>query len=47
MVEFGFTVLANNVLGDLNEAYFGPVGRALTENQLFNLEQSLVVHKIK
>ena len=47
MAEFGFTILANNALGDLNEAYFGPVGRALKEDQLFNLEQSLVVRKIK
>ena len=38
MAEFGFTIVANNTLGDLNEAYFGPVGRALKENQLFNLE---------
>ena len=47
MAEFSFTIVANNTLGDLNEAYFGPVGRALKEDQLFNLEQSLVVRKIK
>ena len=31
-------------LKDLNSEYFGPVGRTLQENQLFNLEHFLVAN---
>ena len=32
----------NLTLEDLNSLYFGPVGRTLSENQIFKLEHFLV-----
>ncbi len=40
--EQGFEVTDNKTLADLNEPYFGAVGRALPENQIFKLEHFLV-----
>lgn len=38
----GFSVEENKILADLNTEYFAPVGRALPEDQIFNLEHFLV-----
>lgn len=38
----GFTLVENKVLADLNSEYFTPVGRTLAEDELFNLEHSVV-----
>ncbi len=40
--EFGFTVSENKSLEDLNETYFTPVGRTLSENHIFKLEHFVV-----
>jgi len=37
-----FSLIENKTLADLNVAYFTPVGRTLPEDQLFNLEHSIV-----
>lgn len=42
--ENGFSIKQNMTLKDLNSEYFGPVGRTLRENQLFNLEHFLVAN---
>lgn len=42
--ENGFSIKQNMTLKDLNSEYFGPVGRTLQENQLFNLEHFLVAN---
>ncbi|NRB40674.1 MAG: class I SAM-dependent methyltransferase [Pseudomonadales bacterium] len=38
LAEHGFSVQENKTLEDLNAVYFSPVGRTLTENQIFKLE---------
>ncbi len=38
----GFLVKENKSLADLNSVYFTPVGRALPEDQIFNLEHFIV-----
>ena len=38
----GYSIKENVTLKDLNSRYFAPVGRALSENQLFQLEHFLV-----
>lgn len=43
--KYGFSLLENKCLRDLNAAYFEPVGRKLEEKELFNLEYSLVARK--
>ena len=40
--KHGFSLVENKTLSDLNDEYFAPVGRALLENQIFNLEHSVV-----
>ena len=40
--ENGFTIMANKTLSDLNPLYFTPVDRTLPEDQIFNLEHSVV-----
>ncbi len=42
LLENGFHIKENKVLEDLNLEYFYPVGRALPENQIFNLERFVV-----
>ena len=37
-----YTIIDNVTLRDLNSRYFAPVGRALSENQLFNIEHFVV-----
>lgn len=41
----GFSLVENKTLEDLNPIYFTPVGRTLSEDQLFNLEHSIVAKK--
>ena len=38
----GFSVTENKTLADLNPVYFAPVGRALSEDQIFKLEHFVV-----
>ena len=40
--QHGFSVVETKTLADLNEEYFTPVGRALSEDQIFNLERFVV-----
>lgn len=43
--QHGFSLVENKTLSDLNDEYFAPVGRALPEDQIFNLEHSVVAKK--
>ena len=43
--ENGFKVIANKILSDLNEPYFTPLNRTIAENEIFNLEHSVVAKK--
>jgi len=43
--EFGFTLIENKCLKNLNSVYFGPLGRKLPENEIFNLEHFAVAKK--
>jgi len=38
----GFSLIENKTLANLNAVYFTPVGRTLSEDQLFNLEHFVV-----
>ena len=38
----GFSVIENKTLADLNAVYFTPVGRTLSENEIFKLEHFVV-----
>lgn len=40
--KYGFSLVENKTLSDLNDKYFAPVGRALPDDQIFNLEHSVV-----
>jgi methyltransferase (TIGR00027 family) len=42
LAQHGFITIEDKPLADLNSAYFTPVGRTLSENQIFNLEHSVV-----
>lgn len=42
LAKHEFNVTENKSLSDLNTAYFAPVGRALPEDELFNLEHNVV-----
>ena len=42
----GFTLIENKALADLNPIYFKPVDRMLSENQIFNLEHSVVAKNL-
>lgn len=42
LAQYGFSLVENKTLADLNDAYFAPVGRALPDDQIFNLEHSVV-----
>ena len=43
----GFEIVENKSLKDFNPLYFAPVGRALKESEIMNLEYSLVVKNTK
>jgi O-methyltransferase involved in polyketide biosynthesis len=45
--KHGFSLIENKTLADLNSEYFAPVGRALSKNQIFNLEHSVVAKSKK
>ena len=45
--EYGFSLLENKTLADLNAAYFTPVNRTIPEEELFNLEHSVVAKRKK
>ena len=40
--QYGFSLIENKTLADLNSVYFTPVGRTLSEDQIFNLEHFVV-----
>ncbi|WP_028024052.1 class I SAM-dependent methyltransferase [Enterovibrio calviensis] len=40
--QSGFLLKENQSLADLNDVYFAPVGRALREDQIFNLEKFVI-----
>jgi len=42
-----YTIIDNATLRDLNSRYFAPVGRTLSENQLFNIEHFVVAKSKK
>ena len=42
----GFSLKADKVLKDVNVEYFSPVGRTLSENQIFNLEHFVISETI-
>ncbi len=42
LLQNGYSIEENLTLEDLNSLYFGPVGRTLSENQIFKLEHFLV-----
>ena len=42
LLQNGYSIKENLTLEDLNYLYFGPVGRTLSENQIFKLEHFLV-----
>lgn len=40
--KHGFSLVEDKTLSELNYEYFAPVGRALSDNQIFNLEHSIL-----
>ena len=42
LAENGYSIKENVTLEDLNSLYFGPVGRTLSENEIFKLEHFVV-----
>ncbi|MCH2231195.1 MAG: SAM-dependent methyltransferase [Crocinitomicaceae bacterium] len=46
LVNCGFSITTNKTLEDLNQLYFSPVGRALAEEHIFNLEHSVIAKKV-
>jgi len=40
--EYGFTLIENKTLADLNAVYFTPIGRTLSENEIFKLEHFVI-----
>ena len=42
LTKNGFTIKQNLIFQDLNSVYFSPVGRALSENKILNLEHFLI-----
>lgn len=45
--QYGFSILENKTLADLNSVYFTPVGRTLSEDQIFKLEHFVVAKSKK
>jgi len=43
----GYSIKECVTLKDLNSQYFAPVGRTLTENQLFNLENFVIAESLR
>jgi methyltransferase (TIGR00027 family) len=44
--SYGFSVTENKTLADLNSVYFTPVGRTLSEDQIFKLEHFVVAKRL-
>ena len=42
LAKYGFSVVKNKTLADLNAVYFAPVGRTLREDQIMKLEHFLI-----
>ena len=42
LLENGYSIKQNVTLEDLNSLYFGPVGRTLSENEIFKLEHFVI-----
>ena len=47
LFENGYSVKENVTLEDLNSLYFGPVGRTLSENEIFKLEHFIIAESLK
>ena len=45
--ENGYSIKENVTLEDLNSLYFGPVGRTLSENEIFKLEHFIIAESLK
>ncbi len=45
--QYGFSLIENKTLADLNSVYFTPVGRTLSEDQIFKLEHFVVAKSKK
>ena len=45
--KYGFSLIENKTLADLNSVYFTPVGRTLSEDQIFKLEHFVVAKSKK
>ena len=45
--QYGFSLIENKTLADLNSVYFTPVGRTLSEDQIFKLEHFVVTKSKK
>ena len=43
----GFFIKENVTLEDLNSFYFGPVGRTLSENEIFKIEHFVIAESLK
>ena len=43
----GYSIKENVTLEDLNSLYFGPVGRTLSENEIFKLEHFVIAESLK
>ena len=43
----GYLIKKNVTLEDLNSLYFGPVGRTLSENEIFKLEHFVIAESLK
>ena len=43
----GYSITENVTLEDLNSLYFGPVGRTLSENEIFKLEHFVIAESLK
>ena len=45
--QSGYSIVENVTLKDLNPRYFTPVGRTISENQLFQLEHFMIAKSKK
>jgi methyltransferase (TIGR00027 family) len=45
--KYGFTLIEDKTLIDLNSEYFAPIGRKLSDNEIFNLEHSVRAERKK
>lgn len=45
--QYGFSLMEDKTLVDLNSAYFAPIGRKLSDSEIFNLEHSVRAERKK